>query len=104
MSENESISKYCRNCAYTKKIENVENLTVSKISFKKNESNTDINKYINEYTKFDPSLPRAPNSMHCPKCNANENIVMFRYDEINLKYLYICVSETCNNFVFTIHD
>ena len=53
---------------------------------------------MNKYTKLDPSLPRMHN-MDCPNPNCNSNkegnkskpeIVYLRYDDNNLKYLYIC--------------
>jgi DNA-directed RNA polymerase subunit M/transcription elongation factor TFIIS len=51
---------------------------------------------INEYTKYDPTLPRTttvdcPNK-ECPS-RADESIkeiVYIRYDDTNLKYMYLC--------------
>ena len=54
----------------------------------------------NEYTKLDPTLPRIYN-VRCPngKCATNaENaskpaeVIYMRYDDANLKYIYICSS------------
>jgi DNA-directed RNA polymerase subunit M/transcription elongation factor TFIIS len=91
---------YCRNCGNVKKIENMDNIVISSITFGKKKKTVDITKYVNAYTKYDPTLPRAPKEIHCPQCNSNENIVMVRYDEINLKYLFICPSDQCVNHVF----
>jgi hypothetical protein len=54
--------------------------------------------FVNEYTKFDPTLPRidsipCPNDAcptHAPKAPAKRETVYIRYDEANLKYLYLC--------------
>ena len=51
---------------------------------------------INEYTKLDPTLPRC-NNIPCPNdncvCNTEDkenNVIYIRYDDINLKYMYLC--------------
>jgi DNA-directed RNA polymerase subunit M/transcription elongation factor TFIIS len=49
---------------------------------------------VNKYTKYDPTLPRK-NNMKCPNehCTATESksdIIYLRYDDENMKYLYIC--------------
>ena len=62
---------------------------------------------INEYTKNDVTLPRTK-TIKCPnqdcksnkkKENENENeaqqeVIYLRYDDINMKYIYMCVN--CN--------
>ena len=63
------------------------------------------NHLINKYTKLDPTLPSI--EMKCPNvsCKTNQgddsndpnkltNIIYMRYDDINLKYVYICYN--CN--------
>ena len=61
---------------------------------------------INEYTKLDPTLPHT-NNIKCPNqaCLSNQaiesiqegeenkiqnDIIYLRYDDINMKYIYIC--------------
>ena len=53
---------------------------------------------INEYTKFDPTLPRI-NTIKCPnnECASNKDeseesreVIYIRYDDINMKYIYLC--------------
>ena len=61
------------------------------------------NSIINEYTKLDPTLPRTKN-IKCPneKCNdngetkstENNEIIYLRYDNDNMKYIYLC--SNCN--------
>ena len=58
---------------------------------------------VNEYTKFDPTLP-ALKDVPCPndKCASNHDaaaraaneVIYVRYDDENLKYLYLC--STCD--------
>ena len=102
----DSLVYYCRNCGESDQPITKENICVL---------NTDTilaeKSYlhdINEYTKLDPTLPRTHN-IKCPNqlCPSNaiegesgpstieENIkknevIYMRYDDINMKYIYIC--------------
>jgi aspartate carbamoyltransferase regulatory subunit len=57
-----------------------------------------FNHIINQYTKLDPTLPHIFN-MQCPNpgCKTNTEskgsteAIYIRYDDANLKYLYMCV-------------
>jgi len=89
---------YCRNCGNedTSIINN--NITISKTNLNKNEDK--YSHIINEYTKLDPTLPRI-NKIKCPnndcetnKSNAEREIIYIRYDDINMKYIYLC--STCD--------
>ena len=53
---------------------------------------------VNKYTKLDPTLPRI-NTIKCPnpECKSNtkdgekdREVIYMRYDDINMKYVYIC--------------
>jgi aspartate carbamoyltransferase regulatory subunit len=73
-------------------------MCVSKFQSKK--SNTNFNNIINKYTKLDPTLPRI-NNILCPnsECSTNtkneeKEIIYIRYDETNMKYVYLC--STCD--------
>ena len=89
---------YCRNCGNEENITNNESICISSNEFIKNEQKY---KYIiNKYTKLDPSLPRT-NTIKCPNqsCssnseNGNREIIYVRYDDDNVKYIYIC--STCD--------
>ena len=85
---------YCRNCGNEDKLLAIENVCVSKTQIKKNEQS--FNHMINKYTKFDPTLPRI-NTILCPNpdCFTNKNgaereIIYIRYDDTNMKYIYLC--------------
>ena len=78
--------------AYNKRSEN----KIPKI--KKSEQS--FNHIINKYTKYDPTLPRI-NNILCPNpdCETNKGdkereIIYIRYDDINMKYVYLCYE--CN--------
>jgi DNA-directed RNA polymerase subunit M/transcription elongation factor TFIIS len=89
---------YCRNCGIEENITNNESICISSNELIKNEQKY---KYIiNKYTKLDPSLPRT-NTIKCPNqsCssnseNGNREIIYVRYDDDNVKYIYIC--STCD--------
>lgn len=92
------LSYYCRNCGHVDETLASENICVLNSELKKGEQK--YNHIINEYTKQDPTIPRLYN-MECPnascKSNAssssskrNPEILYIRYDDNNMKYLYMC--------------
>ena len=97
--ESDRLEHYCRLCG--NKEDNLVDITVSKTIIKKNEQK--YSHIINEYTKLDPTLPRI-NTIDCPnpECTTNHDeqarkekeIIYIRYDDINMKYVYMC--STCD--------
>jgi DNA-directed RNA polymerase subunit M/transcription elongation factor TFIIS len=100
---NNSLVYYCRVCGYedTDSISN-EAMCVLNTQFQKG-ANQDFDHVVNRYTKYDPTLPKI--MIKCPNddCKTNESkkedatteAIYLRYDNVNLKYLYICtVCET----------
>ena len=88
---------YCRNCGHEDTTLNVNDLTITSSNIKKNDDQVT---FINKYTKLDPTLPRIKNIL-CPnkECETNtkgksREIIYIRYDDINMKYIYLCA--TCN--------
>ena len=88
---------YCRNCGNTEG-SNEDTLVVSKTTYKK--TNNKYSTVINEFTKLDPTLPRI-DTIPCPNesCSSHKKddkspneIIYIRYDDINLKYVYLCVN------------
>ena len=87
---------YCRNCGNKDYTISVTDVTVSKTQLKKSEQ--EFSHIINRYTKLDPTLPRVSNIL-CPNpdCITNNEdvsreIIYIRYDDINMKYAYLCSS------------
>jgi DNA-directed RNA polymerase subunit M/transcription elongation factor TFIIS len=89
---------YCRNCGNTDTTISITDVNVIQSSAK--QKTQDLSNMINKYTKYDPTLPRV-NNILCPNeaCPTNtedvsREIIYMRYDELNMKYLYLC--STCN--------
>ena len=85
---------YCRKCGNEDKLLAIENVCVSKTHIKKSEQS--FSHIINKYTKLDPTLPRVSNVL-CPNpdCVTNSEdkareIIYIRYDDSNMKYIYVC--------------
>ena len=88
---------YCRNCGHEDSGLDVDNLMISSVTVK--DSAAEIT-HVNKYTKLDPTLPRIKDIL-CPNpgCDTNtkkspREIVYIRYDDINMKYIYLC--STCD--------
>lgn len=86
---------YCRNCGNEDSELSNKNICVSETILKgKKQKYTHI---INEYTKYDNTLPRI-NTIKCPniECPSNNSddvkkeVIYVRYDDINIKYVYLC--------------
>ena len=89
---------YCRNCGTVDDTTATEGHCVLNTQLKKGEQK--FYHIINQYTKMDPTLPRI-NNIKCPNesCITNSSgsdkkekpeIIYMRYDDNNLKYVYIC--------------
>jgi len=97
-NDNNKLIYYCRNCGNTDSTLSSQNVIVSKHQLKKSEQ--EFSHIINKYTKLDPTLPRI-NNVLCPNadCPTNKNneekeIIYIRYDDTNMKYVYLC--STCD--------
>jgi len=96
---------YCRNCGETNQTITKENICILHTDIVSKEKA--YLHEVNEYTKLDPTLPRT-NNIKCPNqsCKSNHNpaidgetsqeepikndVIYLRYDDINMKYIYIC--------------
>ena len=94
--DGKELKYYCKKCGHVDDSIVGESVIVSKTSVFKNEE--DFGHLVNEYTKFDPTLPHV-NNLICPNpkcpCNAEDSslkqeAIMVRYNESSMKYLYIC--------------
>jgi len=90
---------YCRNCGNEDSTLTVNNVSVSKMQLTRGEQK--FSHIINKYTKLDPTLPRI-SKIKCPnaECDTNHSeavereIIYIRYDDVNMKYVYLC--STCD--------
>lgn len=91
------LTYYCRCCGHVDDSIIDDGVCIMNTQFKKSEQK--FNHIINQYTKLDPTLPRIY-TMKCPNANCKTNlsestapteVIYMRYDDANLKYLYICV-------------
>jgi DNA-directed RNA polymerase subunit M/transcription elongation factor TFIIS len=102
---------YCRNCGNIDNTSAADNICVSKVNVKHTTTQQSFSKVVNKYTKFDPTLPRIT-TIRCPndECSSNKldgsssehggpaaakkksanEIIYVRYDDTNLKYVYLC--------------
>jgi hypothetical protein len=106
--DSNSLVYYCRNCGNEDKFMDIQSsciqqnqnktncVCILKTDIKKNDKN--YNNIINQYTKLDPTLPRT-NKIDCPNPNCDTNkskkdkeIIYERYDDVNMKYIYLCTS------------
>jgi DNA-directed RNA polymerase subunit M/transcription elongation factor TFIIS len=94
--DSNQLSYYCRNCGYVDETAAEEGVCVMKTQLRKGGQH--FHHIINRYTKLDPTLPRIY-SIRCPSetCATNvervENpeVIYIRYDDENMKYVYLCV-------------
>lgn len=93
-SDTQELIHYCRHCGHEDDSVVEDNMCVLHTNFKKKEQK--FHNFINEYTKLDPTLPRL-NTMKCPnhECPSNKDeapreIIYIRYDDIHMKYVYLC--------------
>ena len=110
-AENE-LQYYCRNCGHVDETIASENICVSKVNVKHTTTPQTFSQVVNKYTKLDPTLPRI-NTIRCPndECPSNRKssigsagggaeaedkkekkseVIYLRYDDTNLKYVYLC--------------
>ena len=94
--DNNKLIYYCRNCGTEDLNLGKENIYISKVDLSSSDNNY-LN-FINEYTKFDPTLPRVSN-IPCPNescpCNTDpknhaKEVILIRYNESELNYIYLC--------------
>ena len=107
-----SLIYYCRKCGHQddELAINVDNMCISKTHIKT--SKTSFQHMVNEFTPLDPTLPHVKN-IPCPnsacsshqtvedgdvssnadeKASLKNDVIYLRYDDQNLKYVYICTN------------
>ncbi len=94
--ENDKLVYFCRNCGDVNEELAEKNICVSKTTF--NDTGNNFSSVMNEFSKYDHTLPRT-NMIKCPnqECSSNDDeqnreVIYNRYDDTNLKYIYMCTS------------
>jgi len=91
----------CRNCGFEEEHNKMEDSCILKIDF--NIDNIKKNSFINPFIYDDITLPRAE-GIKCPNANcpkAKSEIVYIKYDNDNMKFIYICLD--CHKAGITPH-
>jgi DNA-directed RNA polymerase subunit M/transcription elongation factor TFIIS len=100
-TEKDSLKYICRNCGDVQDANNAQNIVVSRIKIKgatAQTSSSSCSHIVNQFTKFDPTLPRI-NTIACvnKECaslsgssSSSSSIILIRYDFDNMKYMYLC--------------
>jgi DNA-directed RNA polymerase subunit M/transcription elongation factor TFIIS len=90
--DEDTVQYTCKKCGTIEDIN--EDCTISNIFC--NQQRQNVKNSVNQYTKLDPTLPRI-NFLKCPteSCANHEDhedreIIYVRYDNVQLKYIYIC--------------
>ena len=95
-NDSNSLIYYCRNCGHEDDTLTADNICVSSTDIKRSEQK--YTHVINEFTKYDNTLPRT-NTIKCPNvgCISNKEgnedkleIIYIRYDDLDMKYIYVC--------------
>ena len=82
----DTLNYYCTNCNL-KSEQPVDKLVYEKIY---NDSYKSNNIRFNKNIIHDPTLPRVKSKCKNPDCDCNE-IIYLRYNEKDMKYIYVCV-------------
>ena len=98
----DQLTYFCRFCNFSSPAESEAMIQVLNTHVSHRQVN--LNHLVNKYTKYDPTLPVMENAV-CPReeCMKSDGpkgrILYIRYDEENLKYLYLCTK--CDHYSFT---
>lgn len=91
--DNSNCIRLCRNCGYNEK-EEIGGLVSETLVKERTSEGYKI--LLNEFTRQDPTLPHLK-TMKCPRADCQSNgsgvekdVIYIKYDQENLKYLYIC--------------
>jgi len=99
-NDNETLQYYCRNCKQQEFISDY--LVVTKNNLK--QSTNTYHHLINEYTKYDYTLPRIMSDVSCDNSDCTSStpreLICVRYD--GLKYVYIC--SDCNKIITSLPE
>jgi DNA-directed RNA polymerase subunit M/transcription elongation factor TFIIS len=95
--DSNKLQHYCRNCHHVDNSVNEEGACI--LQTQTIATDQQFTNVVNKYTKYDPTLPRVF-TIKCPnnECNSNKNVesqrnpevIYIRYNDTEMKYLYVC--------------
>jgi len=88
----DEIVLFCKNCFFEKEFDRQTSNILYETQYKLDDQ-LYFHYLINEYTKFDPTLPLIMTP--CPSCNHQE-VVYLKYKKSELKYIYLC--KECDHY------
>lgn len=93
------LTEYCKNCNFQKKTDDSTSKIIIDSIYNSDEVNYSL--HLNKFTKFDKTIPILNNiicnNTNCTKKTSDDNkIMIIKYDNTNLKYIYLCCH--CDNF------
>lgn len=95
--DGKALNRICRNCGYSQPEATGGLITFTNLEEKVSEGYKVV---VNEFTREDPTLPHVNNikckNEECPsvKGTTPSDVIYIKYDQVNLKFLYIC--NVCN--------
>jgi len=88
-----NLTRVCKNCGYKEEDKTGGLILETHVQQRSSEGYKIL---LNEFTKFDPTLPHSK-TIKCPRgeCASNvgsteKDVIYIKYDPTNMKYLYIC--------------
>ena len=92
-TSDDKLHYYCRNCNNKEDISSIQDQDACVYTTQIKSTKQQFHHIINQYTKFDPTLPRV-NTIPCPndecKNSQNPEVIYIRYDDEMQSYIYIC--------------
>jgi DNA-directed RNA polymerase subunit M/transcription elongation factor TFIIS len=95
--DSNKLQHYCRNCHHVDNSVNEEGACI--LQTQTIATDQQFTNVVNKYTKYDSTLPRVF-TIKCPnnECNSNKNVesqrnpevIYIRYNDTEMKYLYVC--------------
>lgn len=88
-----TVALYCKNCTYTKELDkDARGMCMYRSNYSK-EHPLYYRSLVNKFTPYDMTLPRSTD-IPCPSGCEKSEVVYIRYDDENVRYLYLCCK--CN--------
>lgn len=102
-----TLELYCKHCSFVEHIKTQQNESsastsnvIISSSLTGTSGQSDYKGYMTKDLKHDPTLPRVRHikcaNPNCTSTDASRQVIYLKYDNINLNYLYFCI--TCEQF------